>query len=51
MAKNPLHDLSLKDGLDDSSLLRALIDSLPEYVYVKDAGAATSSTTSRTSKL
>jgi PAS domain-containing protein len=27
----------MKDGLDDSSLLSTLIDSLPEHVLVKDA--------------
>ena len=31
-----LHNLSAEDGLDDSSLLRTLIDSLPEQVYIKD---------------
>jgi PAS domain-containing protein len=28
--------LGSKDALDDSSLLRTLVDSLPEQVYVKD---------------
>src|ERR671933_2472769 len=37
MTKNPLYGLSVKGGLDDSSLLRTLIDSLPEHVFVKDA--------------
>ena len=37
MTQSPLHKLSPKDELDDSSLLHALIDSLPNHVYVKDA--------------
>ncbi len=37
MSQSFLHKLSAKDALDDSSLLRTLIDSLPEQVYVKDA--------------
>ncbi|MDQ3999542.1 MAG: PAS domain S-box protein, partial [Actinomycetota bacterium] len=36
MTQSPLHKLSPKDGSDDCSLLRTLIDSLPEQVYVKD---------------
>jgi diguanylate cyclase (GGDEF)-like protein/PAS domain S-box-containing protein len=36
MNQNPLHNLSPKVGLDDFSLLRTLIDDLPEQVYVKD---------------
>ncbi len=36
MTENLLRGLSPKDELDDSSLLRTLIDSLPEHVYVKD---------------
>ena len=36
MNQYPLHTLSTQNGLDDSSLLRTLIDSLPEQVYVKD---------------
>jgi diguanylate cyclase (GGDEF)-like protein/PAS domain S-box-containing protein len=37
MSQSPLRKLSPKDGLDASSLLRTLIDSLPEQVFVKDA--------------
>ena len=37
MTQNTLHKLWSKDGLNDSNLLRTLIDSLPEQVYVKDA--------------
>ena len=36
MTKLPLRNLSLRIGLVDSSLLRTLIDSLPDQVYVKD---------------
>jgi PAS domain S-box-containing protein len=36
MSQSFLHKLSAKDALDDSSLLRTLIDTLPEQVYVKD---------------
>ncbi len=36
MTKSPLHNLSGEDTLDDSSLLRTLIDDLPDQVYVKD---------------
>src|SRR5918999_31213 len=36
MSQDPLYTLSTKNGSDDSSLLRTLIDSLPEQVYVKD---------------
>jgi hypothetical protein len=36
MTENLLRGLSPKDELDDSSLLRTLLDSLPEHVYVKD---------------
>ncbi|MDP8972864.1 MAG: PAS domain S-box protein, partial [Actinomycetota bacterium] len=36
MTQNTWHKLWAKDALDDSSLLRTLIDSLPEQVYVKD---------------
>jgi PAS domain S-box-containing protein len=36
MSQSFLHKLSTKDALDDSRLLRTLIDSLPEQVYVKD---------------
>src|SRR5918997_7169791 len=36
MSQGFLHKLSAKDALDDSSLLRTLIDTLPEQVYVKD---------------
>ncbi len=36
MTGSPLRKLSPKNGLDDSSLLRTLIDSLPEQIYVKD---------------
>lgn len=37
MSQSFLHKLSAKDELDDSSLLRTLIDTLPEQVYVKDS--------------
>src|SRR5215210_2681667 len=36
MSQSFLHKLSAKDVLDDFSLLRTLIDVLPEQVYVKD---------------
>ncbi len=36
MTKTPWLKLSPSDRFDDSSLLRALIDSLPDHVYVKD---------------
>ncbi len=36
MTKMPLRKPSPRDGLDDSSLLRKLVDSLPDQVYVKD---------------
>ena len=36
MTQNTLHKLWANDALDDFSLLRTLIDSLPEQVYVKD---------------
>lgn len=36
MTKMPLRKLSPRDGLDDSGLLRKLVDSLPDQVYVKD---------------
>src|SRR3989337_3840417 len=36
MSQDPLQPLSTENGLDDSSLVRRLIDSLPEQVYVKD---------------
>src|ERR671917_174184 len=36
MNQYPLHTLSTQNGLDDVSLLRTLIDALPEQVYVKD---------------
>src|SRR3990170_7663788 len=36
MSQSFLHKLSAKDALDDSSLLRTLIDALPEQIYVKD---------------
>jgi PAS domain S-box-containing protein len=37
MTNMPLRNISSRDGLDDSSLLRTLIDSLPDHVYAKDA--------------
>ncbi len=36
MTQNPLRDLSEKYGLDTSNLLHALVDDLPDQVYVKD---------------
>src|ERR687890_613301 len=36
MNQYPLHTLSTQNGLNDVSLLRTLIDALPEQVYVKD---------------
>lgn len=36
MTKGSLRKPSSRDGLDDSSLLRTLIDSLPDHLYVKD---------------
>ena len=36
MNQYPLHTLTTQNGLDDVSLLRTLIDALPEQVYVKD---------------
>src|SRR5918992_155954 len=36
MNQYPLHTLSTQNGLDDFSLLRTLIDALPEQIYVKD---------------
>src|SRR5918998_539638 len=35
MNQYPLHTLTTQNGLDDVSLLRTLIDALPEQVYVK----------------
>jgi PAS domain-containing protein len=37
MSQSCLHKLSAMDALDDSRLLRTLIDALPEQVYVKNA--------------
>jgi PAS domain S-box-containing protein len=37
MSQSFLHKLSAMDALDDSRLLRTLIDALPEQVYVKNA--------------
>ena len=36
MTQNPLYSLTTQNGSNDSSLLRTLIDSLPEQIYVKD---------------
>src|SRR5918997_3185805 len=36
MSQHPLYTLSTKNGSADPSLLRTLIDALPEQVYVKD---------------
>jgi PAS domain-containing protein len=36
MSQSFLHKLSAMDALDDSRLLRTLIDALPEQIYVKD---------------
>src|SRR5918997_6214960 len=36
MSQSFLHKLSAKDALGDFSLLRTLIDALPEQIYVKD---------------
>jgi PAS domain S-box-containing protein len=36
MIQNPLYSLPAKDELDGSTLVRTLIDSLPEQFYVKD---------------
>ena len=36
MSQNPGHKLSAKDEVENSDLLRNVIDNLPDYVYVKD---------------
>ncbi len=36
MSKDSLHNLSPREAFEDSTLLRVLIDVLPDFIYVKD---------------